>query len=162
MFGGCHVSRGREGDAASAGEAGPRRRVSGRADLLRPDACQHRIPEAGAAAGRAVRGRLCSVRRDRCAVGFVCRLGSPSACDDREAVRIGRAGRSGRGGGGQDVRAVGVPRRCAGRQRCRRLFPASGDLSPDLPFAANAAGWRQADQAAAGRRCPRACRAPGS
>ena len=34
-----------QGDGAAAGAAGPGRRVPDRADLLRPDACQHRLPE---------------------------------------------------------------------------------------------------------------------
>ena len=38
-----------------------------------------------------------------------------------------------------------------GRYRCRRLLSASGDLSPDLSFTANAEGRRQADPAASGR-----------
>ena len=48
-----------------------------------------------------------------------------------------------------------------GVTRCRRLLPAPGDLSPDLPFAANAAGRRQADHAASGRRSAGACRVAG-
>ena len=51
--------------------------------------------------------------------------------------------------GGQDLRAVRTAGRRARADRRRRLLPAPGHLSPDLPLAADAAGRRQAAVAAA-------------
>ena len=57
-----------------------------------------------------------------------------------------RASRRSRRGCWSSVR---VPRRRARRDRRRRLLPAHGDLPPDLPLAADAAGGRPAAAAAA-------------
>ena len=134
--------------------ARPRGRRPAGADLLRPDARQHRLP----ARGRADRGQpRARVRRrggDRRAVRVVRGLDPPPAGRRRAAGRGARAGRRGRRAGRAHLRAVPVPGRRPRRHRRRRLLPAPGHLPPDLPLAADAAGRRPAAAAAARR--PRA------
>ena len=85
------VSAGRPGDREPAGAAGARGRLPGRPDLLRPDARQHRLPEAGAAAGGAVRRGVRRRRRRGRAVRLLRRVGPAPARDGGPAVRHGRA-----------------------------------------------------------------------
>ena len=138
------------GHGRPARAARPPGRVPARADLLRADAREHRIPAGGAAAGPALRRRVrAATRRSSRRPG---RAPARSAISTRwwpasygDEALAGRAeavaARTYRA-----VRAAG--RRARGRGR-RRALPAPGDLPPDLPFAADAAGRRQAVAAAA-------------
>ena len=132
---------------------GHERRVPGGADLLRSDARQHRLPEGGAADGRATsptsshRTTRSSPRPGRASARSATstrwsreRFGSPDLVEQVEAV----AART------YELSELLVD--VLGRDRCRGLLPAPGDLSPDLPLAADAAGGRQAAAAAPGGR----------
>ena len=77
--------------------------------------------------------RVRGLRRGRLAVGVVCRARA-------RAHPVGARSR---------VRVDRVPGRPAGRGRCRRVVPASGDAASDVPLAA-AAGDRRPAAAAAG------------
>ena len=90
--GGRPVSAGGPGDRAAAGAAGARGGVSERPDLLRPDARQHRLPEGGAAAGRAVRRGVRAVRGRRRAVRVLRRVGAAPARDGGRALRYAGPG----------------------------------------------------------------------
>ena len=156
------VPRRGRGDGAAAGAAGrDGRRAAGR----RP------------AAGRctstpATRARRCRWSRNHVAAfegydAIVVPSGSCTAAIRHQHADVARqagddgAGRGGGGGRGPDLRAVGVPGRRARRDRRRRVLPAPGDLPPDLPLAAAAAGRRPAAAAAARGRGHRPGRAAG-
>src|SRR5690606_1415123 len=141
-----------QGDGAAAAAARPRRRVPRRADVLRADAPQHRVPAAGPPPGEGVRGDVRALRRRRDAVRVLRGDDPRLAPEARAADRRDRLPRP---------RAVGVPRGRAGRHRRRRVLPAPRHLPPDLPLAADAARRRPPAAAAAGGPRHRPRRAPG-
>ena len=100
------------------------------------------------------------LRRHRRAERVVRRLDPPPARRRRRrGRRRARSPTTPRDGRGAHLRAVRVPGRRARRDRRRRLLPAPGDLPPDLPLAAAAAGRRPALPAAARGARPRPGRA---
>ena len=158
-----------QGDRAAAGAARPRGGLPGRADLLRPDAHQHRLPAGGAAAGPPARRTFAPYDVVVAPVRVVRRIGAPPARDGGPVGGRRRAGRPRRGRRVAHLRAVRAARRRARGRGRRRVLPAPGHLPPDLPLAADAAGRRQAAAAAAPRRagwswssCPRPSSAAGS
>ena len=135
---------------------GPRGRVPDRADLLRPDACEQRLPRRGARARAAVRGGVRRVRSRGVAVVVVRRQRARglSAARGRGGRRGPRAGRARARAAG--ARAVGAAGRAPGRDRRRRDVPASRRVSPDLPLAARDPRRRGAADAASQRARARA------
>ena len=79
-------------------------------------------------------------RGGRLAVGVVRRDGPRPVPARGRAGRRPRPGRRGRGAGAAGVRALGVPGPQAGRRGRRRLLSPPGDVSPDLPLAADDSG----------------------
>ena len=143
--------------------ARPRGRLSRGADLLRPDALQHRLPGRVRAAGPA-RSPTRSQRYDvvvtpsaSCAsmVRHHHATVAAHAADDRRSSRHVAARRAAR------LRAERVPRRRARRDRRRRRLPAPGGVPPDLPLGPAARDRRSAAPTARGRRGPRARRPAG-
>ena len=99
--GGRHVPRGGAGDRTDPGTPRARGGLSRGADVLRPDAREHRLPEAGVPAGRTVRGGVRAVRRGGRPVRIVRRVRTPSARDaGRPSVPSTGSGRPGSCGPG--------------------------------------------------------------
>ena len=146
------LPRGRAGDRRAARAARRRGRLPGRADLLRPDARQHRLRARGDPARAALRARVrrlarSSSRRRRPASRMV-RTFYP-----RVAELAGDAGARGRGrrAGAARARALRAARRPARRRGRRRVLPAPRRLPPELPRPAAARARRRAAAPAARR-----------
>ncbi len=122
----------RRGAVAGAARAGGR--VPRGADLLRPDALQHRLLGRGPGAGQPLRARVRRRRGGGVAVGLLRGHGARALLT---------------GAGRPRVRAVAVPGRAARRGGRGRLLPAPGHLPPHLPLAAGAAGGRRSAAPAA-------------
>ena len=132
---------------------GHTRRVPARADLLRPDALQHRLSGRGAAAGAALRARLRRLRRGRLAVGVVRRHGARAVPSPRRADADATLAERVAALGAARLRALRVPCRPARRRRRRRVRSriASPTTRPATGCAALAA--RRPAAAAAARAC---------
>src|SRR5215208_4090896 len=105
-----------------------------RADVLRPDALQHRLPEGGHPPGEALRRDLRRLRGHRRALRLL-REHGPRALPYGRRSRRGRASRrTGRGTRPESLRALRVLTQKARRLRRRRLLPTPGDLPSDLPL----------------------------
>ena len=155
------VPGGRAGGRPAAPAPRSRGRVPGRADLLRPDPVQHRLPRRVRAARPAVRAGVRRVRRRRDAVAIVRGDGPPPPPADRARDRRHGLGGGRRRGRPAGVRPDRVPGRRPGRDRRRRPFPAHRGVPPDLPLGPTARDRRPAAAAPRGRRRPQAGRAPG-
>src|SRR5690606_12489962 len=140
------LPRHRQGRRVAAAPAGVRGRLPGRADLLRADARQLRLPAGRRAAGAPLHRGLRRVRGGGGALRGLRRDGPravPEAGQTRQPARGGRLP-----GGAAGPRADRGP---AGRAQGRRrgcLLPAPGDLPPDLPLAPRAPPRRPARPAA--------------
>ena len=130
---------------AGAGAARARGRLPRRADVLRPDAREQRLPRARRSARAPLRRAFepfeAVVSPSSSCVGAVRELYPARGRERRRALRRART-RVAR------LRAVGAARRPARRDRRRRVVPAPRDLPPDVPLAAGHPRRRRAAAAA--------------